>query len=384
MTAGSAAARASRAPTDDLSAVRPTLAAATLMALPRMRPDRLRALADRWPDPVAALRAVRQGRAAPALLHADGPRSDAGRRRLAAEWAAAADHRSAARVLARRSTRVLLEGRLGYPVTDPLPDRPPYLLAEGDGSEAFDRPRVAVVGTRAATPHGLSDARRLGEALAEAGATVVSGLAIGIDAAAHEGALAAGGPAVGVVATGPDVVYPRRHVRLFDLVRSSGLIVSEAWFGTPPEPFRFPIRNRIIAALADAVVVVEAKVTGGTRSTAEHALAYGRDVWAQPGSIRNPAAAGCNQLVAEGAHPLLDHSELVESLRLRPVPARAAPPPVPLGHPGRVLAACGGEAATTEELVSRTGLSPAEVASAAAALQRSGHLSRSRGAWWPE
>ncbi len=107
-------------------------------------------------------------------------------------------------------------------------------------------------------------------------------------------------------------------------------------------------------------------------------------MWAQPGSIRNPAAAGCNQLVAEGAHPLLDHSELVESLRLRPVPARAAPPPVPLGHPGRVLAACGGEAATTEELVSRTGLSPAEVASAAAALQRSGHLSRSRGAWWPE
>lgn len=368
----------------DVPATRPTVAAATLVQLPRMRPDRLRAVADRWPDPVAALRAVCRGRAAAALVHADGPRSDAGRRRLAAEWATAADPDATARVLARRSTRVLLEGRPGYPIEDPLPDRPPYLLAEGEGLEALDRPRVAVVGTRAATPHGLADARRLGEALAEAGATVVSGLAIGIDAAAHEGALAAGGLVVGVVATGPDVVYPRRHVRLFDRVRSSGLLLSEAGFGTPPEPFRFPIRNRIIAALADAVVVVEAKVTGGTRSTAGHALDYGRDLWAQPGSVRNPAAEGCNRLVAEGALPLLDHAELIESLDLTPRgrhdPAR---PPVPAGAPRAVLAACGGEAATTDQLVGRTGLSPAEVATAAAILQKGGHLIRSRGTWWP-
>ncbi len=370
----------------DGDAMSPALAAAALMCLPRMRPDRLRALGDQWPDPVAALTAVRRGRSARALRRADGPRSETGRERLAGEWAAAAPSTvtSAARTLARRSTRVLLEGRTGYPIGDPLPDRPPYLFAEGDRIDALGGPLVAVVGTRAATPHGLADARRLGEALAEAGVTVVSGLAIGIDAAAHEGALAAGGSVVGVVATGPDVVYPRRHTLLFERARSAGLVLSEAGFGTPPEPFRFPIRNRIIAALATAVVVVEAKATGGTRSTVDHALTYGRSVWAQPGSIRNPAAEGCNRMMAEGAQPLLDPSELIESLGLASV-RRGRPDrgPAPPGAPYRVLQACAGEPASSDDLVSRTGLPPAEVAAAAATLQKSGHLSRSRGLWWP-
>lgn len=357
------------------------VAAATLMCLPSMRPDRLRALADRWPDPEAALRAVRRGGATAGLGRGTRPETA---RRLAASWARAADPVSTARAVARRSTRVLIEGRAGYPIDDPLADRPPYLLAEGDAPEALERPRVAVVGTRAATPHGRADARRLGEVLAEADVTVVSGLAIGIDAAVHEGAVSAGGLAVGVLATGPDVVYPRRHTRLFDDVRRNGLVLTEAGFGTPPEPFRFPIRNRIIAALADVVVVVEAKATGGTRSTADHALDYGRMLFAQPGSVRNPAAEGCNRLIAEGAQPLLDADEVVAAIGLTPGSRRPpARPPVPPGPQRAVLAACSGEAAHTDELVSRTGLTPAEVAAAAAALQKAGHLSRSRGIWWP-
>jgi len=128
---------------------------------------------------------------------------------------------------------------------------PHVLLGEGDRPEAFDGPRVAIVGTRAATPMGVADAREIAAFCGRAGITVVSGLAIGIDAAAHEGALDAGGLTVGVVATGLDIVYPRRHARLFARVREQGLIVGENAYGTQPLPWRFPIRNRIIAALAD-------------------------------------------------------------------------------------------------------------------------------------
>src|SRR5207244_4674137 len=117
-------------------------------------------------------------------------------------WQRAAGDYRLVDMLAARHTRVYVDGRAGYPIADALPGRPPVLLAEGDDPAVFDRPRVAVVGTRAATPHGLADAREIGAVLADAGVTVVSGLAIGIDGAAHEGALDAGGGAVGVVATG--------------------------------------------------------------------------------------------------------------------------------------------------------------------------------------
>ena len=186
-------------------------------------------------------------------------------------------------------------------------------------------PRVAVVGTRAATPHGLADARELGAHLAESGITVVSGLAIGIDAAAHEGALEAGGVVVGVVATGLDVEYPRRHVALYRRVREAGFVLGETGFGIRPMPKRFPVRNRIIAALADVVVVVEATLRGGARITAEYGAQYGRPVFAVPGSRRNTSAEGTNALLADGAEVLLDWSDVVLALGLTPAARRAAP-----------------------------------------------------------
>ena len=201
-----------------------------------------------------------------------------------------------------------------YPIPDPFPDRPSVLLGEGDRPDAFDAPRVAIVGTRTATPHGLADARELGGFLASAGVTVVSGLAIGIDAAAHEGALDAGGLAIGVVATGLDVVYPRRHHGLYARVRAQGLVVGEHGYGVQPRRERFPVRNRIIAALSRIVVVVEATATGGARITARYAAEYGRDVFALPGSRRNPASAGCNALLGDGAEPLLDPGDLLIAL----------------------------------------------------------------------
>jgi DNA processing protein len=289
--------------------------------------------------------------------------------------------------LARRGTHVYVEGGDDYPIGDALPDRPAVLLAEGDAPEVLDRPRVAVVGTRSATLHGLRDARELGRFLGEAGITVVSGLAIGVDAAAHEGALDAGGGVVGVLATGLDVVYPRRHTALFDRVRRSGLLVTESAFGAQPLRWRFPVRNRIIAALADATVVVEATVAGGARITAGYALEYGRTVLAMPGSRRNAAAAGCNALLADGAHPLLEPNDVLVALGLTPGARRGwgAPPARgrPTGDAGAILRACGGEAATVDQLVSRTALAPPAVALAVRELEKGGWIARDRGYLWP-
>jgi DNA processing protein len=272
----------------------------------------------------------------------------------------------------------------GYPIADPLRDRPAVLLAEGDAPEALERPRVAVVGTRAATPHGLADARELGAFLAGAGVTVVSGMAIGIDGAVHEGAVGAGGAAVGVVATGLDVEYPRRHTALYDHVRRNGVILGETGFGVRPSASRFPVRNRIIAALADVIVVVEATARGGARITAQYGLDYGRFVMAVPGSRRNAAAAGTNELIADGAQPLTDWSDVLLALGMSPGARRGGDArPAPGADGSALLRALGGEAASPDQLAARTGLAPERIAVAIVALERAGWVERAGGCVWP-
>lgn len=358
------------------------VAAATLVCLPRMTPSRLRALLEHFGSPAVALAAVRSGRATPAVHDTSTETRDL--------WRERADPGGVRRVLAERGTRVWSEGSVEYPILDAVPDRPPVLLAEGLRPEVLTAPRVAVVGTRAATPHGLADARELGEFLADAGVTVVSGLAIGIDGAAHVGAVDAGGATVGVVATGIDITYPRRHRTLYDRVRAHGMIVTEQGFGLRPRPGLFPVRNRIIAAMADVVVVVEATLRGGARITAQYALDYGRTVLAIPGSRRNPAAAGTNALIADGAHPLLDWSDVLVALGLTSAATRARasvdagpvrPTPGPDGR--AVLGALGGEPANPDQIVGRTRLEPTRVALAVAELERAGWVERAQGAIWP-
>jgi DNA processing protein len=363
------------------------VAAATLVCLPDMGPSRLRAVLERWPDPSAALAAVKAGGGGDALTHDTRPFGADARRELASRWANAAGALDLAPALERRGTTVLLDGEADYPVRDQIPDRPAVLLSEGSAPEVLGRPRVAIVGTRSASVHGLADARELGTFLARRGITVVSGLAIGIDAAAHEGALDAGGGVVGVVATGLDVVYPRRHVVLFERVRGAGVLLSETGFGIGANRFRFPVRNRIIAALADVVIVVEATLRGGARITAEAALEYGRTVLTIPGSRRNPAADGCNALLADGAHPLLEPDDVLVALGLTPGARRGwgAPPArgTPAGDGALVLHACSGEPATVDELASRTKLGLAAVTLALAGLERQGWIEHRRGWWWP-
>jgi DNA processing protein len=301
----------------------------------------------------------------------------------------------------RRRTTVLAVDDDEFPIPDDIPGCPSVLFLEGKRPEVLRAPRVAVVGTRAASVHGLTDAWELGAFLGAAGISVISGLAIGIDGAAHHGALQAAeaaeqrgeppvaGP-VGVVATGLDVVYPRRHRVLFERVRRYGVLLGEQPFGVTPERGRFPVRNRIIAALADVVVVVEATLNGGSRITAERALDYGRPVLAMPGSRRNPAAAGCNALLADGAQPLLDPSDVLVALGLTPgarrlwstAPDAAKRPPASTAAQA-ILKALAGEAAHPDQLASRTGLDPGQVALAVEELVALGRATRDRGFVWP-
>ncbi|MEP6625195.1 MAG: DNA-processing protein DprA [Acidimicrobiia bacterium] len=357
------------------------VAAAALVALPKMRPERLSELWKTWPDPLTIVLAIRSEIAA-GVLRAS-VRDATG---LVRHWRSALDLEGTETLIQRRGTHVLVAGTERFPIEDGIEHRPTVLLAEGARADAFDRPRVAVVGTRAATPHGLADAYELGGVLARAGVTVVSGLAIGIDAAAHEGALDAHGTVIGVLGTGLDVVYPRRHDLLHRRVRNSGLLVSEYRHGTGPHQMRFPQRNRIIAGLSDVVVVVEATQTGGARITAQRAVEYGRDVCAYPGSRRNPSARGSNELLRDSAHLILDPEDVLGIVGLTPGDRRTSASAIAV--PGTldehaVITALGGEAATVDEITARSGLSPGTTAMAVAGLVRAGLIRRANGLLWP-
>jgi DNA processing protein len=198
---------------------------------------------------------------------------------------------------------------------DPLP--PPVLFAQGSLGLLEGR-RVAIVGTRNATAAGREAARAIGGGLAAAGVHVVSGLARGIDGVAHRGVLAAEGSGrpIGIVASGLDVVYPREHRDLWAAVANCGLLLSEAPPGMAPAPFRFPLRNRIVAALAEVVVVVESRERGGSLITAGEALDRGVPLMAVPGHPGNRAAAGTNGLLRDGAAPAIDAGDVLAVLEL--------------------------------------------------------------------
>ncbi len=229
------------------------------------------------------------------------------------------DFESTARKLSSMRARVLVRGSPDYPSSlDGVPSAPPFLVVAGR-DEVLDAPSVAVVGTRRATATGLEVARRLGAELAEAGLNVVSGMARGIDAAAHRGSLESGsapgvGVAVAVLGCGIDVVYPGDNSALYTDLLERGVLVSQYGLGVRPEKWRFPERNRTIAGLSLAVVVVESYETGGALSTVAAANEAGREVYAVPGSVLNPAASGSNQLIVDGAAPVRSAADVLSLL----------------------------------------------------------------------
>lgn len=255
---------------------------------------------------------------------------------------------------------VLTLGDPGYPQALLAIEDPPLMLYRmGLLVEAPQR-ALAVVGSRNPTPQGLQNARRFSRAFAEAGVTVVSGLALGIDGAAHDGALegaAAGAVAtIAVVGTGLDRVYPKRHLELAHRIAERGMIVSEYPVGTPPLPENFPRRNRLIAALGQGTLVVEAALESGSLITARLASEQGKEVFAIPGSIHSPHARGCHALLRQGAKLVESAQDVLEDLRFV-LPAAPAPAAgeEPEGE-NALLDAMGYDPMGLDALIARTGI----------------------------
>lgn len=359
---------------------------AALAGLTGMGPVRLAALLERWSPQEA------WGRVQGPNLHLDPHVAVAARRLDAAttsRWRTQARSTDVAErwaAHANAGVRVTARGDAGFPALfDDDPD-PPAVLFHLGRLDVLERPRVAIVGTRRCTSAGRSTARDLGHDLAAAGVCVVSGLASGIDGEAHLGALAAGAAApAAVVGTGVDVVYPHRNAELWARVAAAGCVMSEYPLRTRPETWRFPARNRIIAALADVVVVVESHARGGSMHTVDAALERDRPVMAVPGPIRSPASAGTNDLLAAGSAPVRDVGDVLVALGLdvaaatRGAPDRR-PPPDPLA--AAVLEAVGWQAVTMEQVMARVDEHPGRVAVALSGLEADGWLVRRAG--WVE
>lgn len=346
--------------------------AAALAGLPYMGWERLTALlAEAGSDPRLAWRRVHAGGAG-------------------AAWAGAAAELSVDGIAAahtRAGVTVHLHGTGSYPAALAADHEAPPALFTLGCLDALEQgvPRVGMVGTRRCTGYGRDVARDLGRDLAAAGVAVVSGLALGIDGASHEGALEAG-PAgarpIAVVGSGLDVVYPRRHAGLWRQVVEAGVLVSEAPLGCRPEPWRFPARNRIIAALSDVLVVVESHPAGGSLHTVTSAEERGITVMAVPGPVRSAASAGTNRLLSEGCPPACDVDDVLVALALETAGGpRLDPRPPPAEADAAVLEVLGWEAVCLEQVLARTGLAPGRVAAALAHLEQDG-WARGTGGWW--
>lgn len=256
-------------------------------------------------------------------------------------------------------------------------DPPPGIFLRGDGGvELMGLPAVAVVGARSCSAYGAAVARMLGRELAAAGLVVVSGLARGVDGEAHRGAVDAGGVTVAVLGCGIDRVYPAAHAELARRVASSGLIVSEYAPGVEPAPWRFPARNRIIAGLAEATVVVEARERSGALITADLALEEGREVFAVPGEITSALSAGTNALLRTGATALTSALDVLEAFGMAPRPSE--PPPLGPGA-ASVLERLREGPAAADELSRALALPAGDLASLLAELELAGAIEEREG-----
>ena len=379
--------------------------AAALACLPGVGPAWLVDVLARYPPPrawalVAAGELARPARARPAPSAPDWPEA-AQRTDVCALWARCQ----------RNGIDVTWPGQPGYPAAfADGAERAGVLFSAGRLSELADRPCVAVVGTRRCTPDGATAAHQLAYDLSSAGVCVVSGLALGIDGAAHAGALAAArdhqhdcaegtgtgtgsGSTVGVAASGVDVVYPRRHAALWREVVTLGAVVSETPPGWPAQAWRFPSRNRLIAGLARMVVVVESHASGGSWHTVEAALRRGTEVGAVPGSVHSSASVGTNTLLHEGATPVRGAQDVLDALGLfkeQPALRAGAPGAAPSRAPtsgglgaleDTVRAALSWRPLCLEEIVERSGVPVGAVVVALDRLEEEG-LAAVQAGWW--
>ena len=276
--------------------------------------------------------------------------------------------------------RRLRRGAVPYPpLLREIPDPPAVLWLRGEAApELLERPSVAIVGARACSSYGRSVARTLGRELAAAGLVVVSGMARGIDSEAHRGALDAGGVTVAVLGCGIDRDYPAAHRDLASRIVQRGLIVSEYEAGVEPAPWRFPARNRIIAGLCTATVVVEARERSGALITADFALEDGREVMVVPGEITSSVSAGSNALLRLGATPVTAAADVLEVYGIECV---VALPESPGGLAGRLLERLAESPASIDELARSSGIASGDVAAALIELELAGRISEGDGVY---
>jgi DNA processing protein len=259
------------------------------------------------------------------------------------------------------------------PLLAAIHDPPPQLYLRGDEEGSIlARPAVAIVGARSCSAYGRSVARSLARDVAAAGLVVVSGMARGIDGEAHRGALEGGGSTVAVLGCGVDRDYPAAHSELARRICQAGLVVSEYEPGVEPAPWRFPARNRIIAGLCGATIVVEARERSGALITADFALEEGRDVLAVPGEITSSLSAGTNALVRLGAAPVTRAADVLELFGIEPGSAAAAASLGPVAD--ALLSRLSEQALTADELVRVTGLEPSQGAAALVELELAGRV----------
>ncbi|MCC7484094.1 MAG: DNA-protecting protein DprA [Burkholderiales bacterium] len=331
----------------------PELAAWLRLSLtPQLTGAGLRRLLAAYGDPLRILSAGR----APLAQHVPGAAAAA-----LAQEAAPPGLAATAAWLEERSNHVVTLADEAYPrLLLEIPDPPALLYVKGR-RELLNRPALAIVGSRNATAQGIANAEAFARALSDAGLLIVSGLALGVDAAAHRGGLAGAAASVAVVGTGLDIVDPARNRALAHELAERGALVSEFPLGTPARAVNFPRRNRLLSGLATGTLVVEAAIGSGSLITARAALEQGREVFAIPGSIHSPLAKGCHALLKQGAKLVESAADVLEELRLAP----AAQPPAPRTTRGDVerllLEALGYDPVDPDSLCARTGLAAAQV-----------------------
>lgn len=340
-----------------------------------LAPRKVMRLLQEFGSPEAILRAARTDMARVGGITA--PNCD--RLSEAAQWSGWEAEQA---LLRRLGARVIPLDDEAYPARlRQIADPPPVLYVRGELAAA-DEYAIAIVGSRRATPYGREVAREIAGQLARAGVVVVSGLARGIDAAAHQGCLQAGGRTIAVLGCGIDQCYPAEHARLRDAIAQQGAVISEFPVGATPEKWRFPARNRVISGLTLGTLLVEAPADSGAIITADFALEQGREVFAVPGNVDSYASKGCHRLIKEGATLIENATDILEALNLSTAALEAETPvqpvlPVPLTPEAeRVLSLLGPQAKHVDQISAEAGVAPAQVLSALTLLEMQGSARR--------
>ncbi len=310
------------------------------------------------------------------------PATLAGQLQTTLDWLAAADDR-----------KIVTLGDADYPASLLDIEDPPLMLymlgaLAIRSQHAPDKiappalPRLAIVGSRNPTPQGELNARQFAKAFGASGMCVVSGLALGIDGAAHDGAMLGGGKTIAVVGTGLDRVYPKQHLALAHRIAQQGMMISEFPLGTPPINSNFPRRNRIISGLSQGVLVIEAALKSGSLITARLAAEQGKEVFAIPGSIHSPQSRGCHALIKQGAKLVETAQDVLEELKvpfpqLQQHPDGTAPESASADAPeSAFLAALGFDIVSLDAIQARTGLPTPQLQAQLLELELDGHLTR--------